>query len=347
MIKTIFQAISLSAFLFSCTPKTPSAKAPEVNLAIWGNYLSPEVQKSFTEKTGIKINITNYSSNEELLAKIQMGSSGIDMAVPSDYMVDIMTKLDLLEPLEKSALPNFQNILPEMLNQHYDPQNKFSVPYSWTSTGIAINRDLYKGEIKGWKDVLNNPALAGKYSLLDDLREVIGLALKIDGKSVNTKDAKNLATAEDLLRKIKKDIKLFTSDTIEVLTNKEVVIAQSYSVDALQAAAKGTGNIEYIIPEEGSTRSVDNLVVFKGAKNKTQAHALINHLLETENSVSFAKHVRAGPVLRGVREGLPADLKNNTALYPNKKIMAKLEGIIDLGEANRLYESIWSKLKTQ
>lgn len=278
---------------------------------------------------------------------MQMGAAGLDMAVPSDYMVDIMTKLSLLDPLHKSDLPNIKNISSRFLKQAFDPENTYSVPYSWTTTGIAVNRKLYKGSIKGWKDVLNNPALAGKFCLLDDVREVLAMALKISGHSVNTTDEKELSAAQDMLLKVKKDVKNFTSDTLEVLKNKEVLVAQAYSVDALQAAVQSQQDIEYIIPEEGGTRSIDNLVIFKSAKNKSQAHALINFLLTAENNVSFVKNVRAGPVIEDTRQSLPAELKSNSALFPSDPVLKKLEGLVDLGEANRLYENIWSKIKTQ
>jgi spermidine/putrescine transport system substrate-binding protein len=338
--------ISILAFLFSCTKNSDSHKPHELNLAIWGNYLTPEVQKGFTEKTGIKLNITNYSSNEELLAKVQMGNSGIDVAVPSDYMVDIMTKLNLLDSIDKSQIPNFKNLDPQHLNASFDPGNVHSIPYGWTTTGIAVNRSLYKGSIKGWKDILENPVLAGKFSLLDDMREVIGMALKVNGKSVNSQDPKDLAEAEALLLKIKKNVKTFTSDTIETLKSKEVLVAQAYSVDALQAAAKGNSEIEYIIPEEGATKSIDNLVILKNAKNKAQAHQFINYLLEPEIDLSFVKNIRSGPVLKGISEMLPSDLKNNKALFPSAETLSKQERIIDLGASNQLMEKIWTKLKT-
>lgn len=345
-MKALFQILFLSLFFLSCTKNPNTSSASEINLAIWGNYLAPEVQKKFTDTTGIRINVTNYSSNEELLAKIQMGSSGIDMAVPSDYMVDIMTKLDLLENLDRNQLPNFKNISSRLLKQSFDPENKHSVPYAWTTAGIAVNRDLYKGKINGWKDVLENSELAGKFSLLDDLREVIGMALKLDGKSVNTKSTEDLKKAEARLLKIKKNVKTFTSDTLEVLKNKEVMAAQAYSVDALQAAAQGSSKIEYIIPEEGGTRSIDTMVVFKGAKNKDNAHKLINFLLEKENSLVFVKNIKSGPVLEGVKELLPKELKDNPALFPSTQVMSRLEGIVDLGETNRTYEKIWEQIKT-
>ncbi|MGZ3804219.1 MAG: ABC transporter substrate-binding protein [Pseudobdellovibrionaceae bacterium] len=333
-------------FFLSCTKKQESKTLSEINLAIWGNYLSPEVQKKFTEETGIKINITNYSSNEELLAKMQMGSSGIDMAVPSDYMVDIMIKLNLLEPLDSTRISNFKNLSPKFLAQPFDPTNKFSLPYAWTTTGVAVNRSIFKGNLKGWKDIFENPELKGKFSLLDDGREVIATALRMHGHSINTTNVKELQESEETLLKVKPNVKTFTSDTIDLLKNKEVALAQSFSSDALQAQAQSNGEIEFILPSDGGTRSIDNMVIVKGSKHKENVLKLMDYMLRTENNLIFVKKVRCGPVLTTTRALLPEDLKNNKALFPSEEQFRKLEQIRDLGKVNELYEAIWTKIKT-
>lgn len=331
--------------LTSCTKDSTPAK-PEVNLAIWGNYLSEETRQAFIQETGIQLNITNYSSNEELLAKVQAGQSGIDVAVPSDYMVDVMIKLGLLEALDKKQIPNAKGLDPEVLAQPYDANNAYSLPYAWATAGIAINRKLLKEPVASWKDLLENPRLAGKFALLDDVREVTGAVLKMQGQSVNTTDEQALARAKDKLLDVKKRVKLFTSDTVAVLKNREVVAAQAYSTDALQAAAQTDGEIEYVIPSEGGTRAIDNLVVFKNSRNADQAHRLINYLLEKERNRQFVQTIRAGPVVSGVRETLPEELRKNRALFPPNEVLTRLERVVDLGEKNRLYEDLWMSVKS-
>jgi Spermidine/putrescine-binding periplasmic protein len=332
----------------SCTKKSQDAgkQDSELNLAIWGNYLSPELQEKFTKETGIKINISNYSSNEELLAKVQTGGAGIDVAVPSDYMVEIMAKMNLLEPLAADKIPNQKLIAPMFLKQSYDPEGKYSIPYIWTTAGITVNRELYKGPVKSWKDLLDNPALKGKFALLDDVRETTGAALKMLGYSVNTTNPEELKKAKEVLLKTKKNVKMFTSDTIDILSNKEVVAAQTYSSDALQAAAKEPGKFEYVIPEEGATWAIDNLVIIKGAKHTEAAHKLINFLLEQESELNKVKTILGGPVLKDTQSKLPRDLQNNKAIFPSADVMNKLERIKDLGDEGKPYEDIWTAVKT-
>ncbi|WP_374028952.1 spermidine/putrescine ABC transporter substrate-binding protein [Bdellovibrio bacteriovorus] len=347
MSRILIAGMVLCALLTACTKKETAETAQEVNLSIWGNYLSPELQAQFEKQTGIKLNISNYSSNEELLAKVQMGASGIDVAVPSDYMVDIMRKMSLLEPLKAELLPNRDLVSADFLKQSFDPENQFSMPYTWTTSGIAVNRDVFKGTVTGWKDLLDNPQLKGKFALLDDVRETTGAALKMHGYSVNTVKPEELAKAKATLLAAKKNIKMFASDTIDILNNKEVVAAQAYSSDALQAAAKAPGRIEYLIPAEGSTMAIDNLVIIKGAKHIEAAHKLINFLLSEEAELAKVKTTLSGPVLKNTQALLPKDLQNNKALFPELKTLQKLERIQDLGDNNKLYEDVWLEVKTK
>lgn len=339
--------VTSAGILGSCTKKSEPPTPQELNLSIWGNYLSPEIQAKFEKETGIKINISNYSSNEELLAKLQMGASGIDVAVPSDYMVQIMVKMNLLKPLNKDLLPNKSLISEDFLNQGFDPGNTFSLPYTWTTTGIAYNKELYKGTMKSWKDLLENKELQGKFALMDDVREALGAALKLHGASVNTLKEDDLAKAKVTLLKAKKDIKMFTSDTIDILKNKEVLAAQAYSSDALQAQLQTNGKIAYILPEEGSTYAIDNLVIVKDAPHTEAAHKLINFLLSEEAEISKIKTIFGGPIHKNIKSKLPKELQDNPALFMSGAAFKKLEPIQDLGDSGKSYDDIWTQVKTQ
>lgn len=345
----------LSVFALSaCTPKSSDSEAKSaasaskrvVNLAIWGNYLTPSQIESFTKKTGIELRTSNYSSNEELLAKIQAGAGGFDVAVPSDYMVEIMIKMGLVEPLDKALLTNFKEISPDFLAQSFDVENKFSVPYSWTTTGIAVQRDLFKGDIKGWKDLFTNKELEGKVSFLDDARETLGAALKKDGESYNTTDKAKIEKAKTELLSIRKRIKMFRSDLVEALENKEVAAAHSFSIDALIARKKTGGKVDFVTPVEGTTMAIDNLVILKGAKNIKEAHELINFMLTPEVNAEFVQNIFAGPILTKTKSLLPKDLQENPTLYPKKEAFQKMERLKDLGEATTHFDEAWTEIKS-
>lgn len=332
MSRILIALLACSLLFTACTKKPQDADTKVVNLAIWGNYLTPEMQAKFEKDTGIKLNISNYSSSEELLAKVQAGSSGIDVAVPSDYMVDIMIKMNLLEELKADQIANRSLVSPTFLGLFFDPSNKYSLPYAWGTTGIAVNRALYKGPMKSWKDLLTNPELAGKFALLDDVREVLGAALIMNGKSVNSTDPEELKAAKAVILAAKKNVKMFTSDTVDILKNKEVVAAQTYSSDAQQAVAANK-DLEYIIPAEGCTMGLDNLVILKGSKHAEAAHKLINFLLSPEVEQNKIQNIHAGPVLKVNQKLIPPDIK-------------KFQSLHDLAEKNKLWEDIWTEIKT-
>jgi spermidine/putrescine transport system substrate-binding protein len=330
----------------SLAPGTAS-QARVVNLAIWSNYLSPDLLALFEKKTGIKIQISNYSSNEELLAKLQAGASGYDVAVPSDYMIYVMRKLKLLQELDFLQISNAKSLDPKFLKKHYDPENKYSVPYNWGTTGIAINRNLYSGTLKSWKELFEKPDLAGKISFLDDAREVLGAALKAQGYSLNSTHVDELMKAKELLLKSRSRIKAFTSEPKMPLINGEIAVAHVFMSDALQARRTTGGKIDYIVPQEGSTLWIDNLVIPKGARNLKEAHEFINFLLEASSNVSTVTNILVAPVNKLAFALLPKELQNDKMLFPSPEILSRCEMIEDIGESLAVWDRIWTELKAR
>jgi spermidine/putrescine transport system substrate-binding protein len=335
---------------FACTKKDGSATTGAggyrvVNLAIWSNYVSPELLKAFKDKTGIDVQVSNYSSNEELLAKLQAGATGFDVAVPSDYMVSVMAHTNLILELDRSKIPNAKSLDPKYLNKGFDPGNKYSVPYDWGTTGIAVNRTVFKGKLKGWKDLFNNPELKGKFTLLDDVRETLGAALKSEGFSLNSKNPAELEKAKKVLLGLRSRVKGFTSEPMMPLVNGETAVAHVYMSDALQAARETQGKIEYLVPEEGATLWIDNLVIPKGAPHIEEAHAFINFLLEPSSSVETVKSVLVSPTVQGVRALLSPELQKNSSLFPTDAILKKCEMIEDLGDSLAAWDRVWTEVK--
>lgn len=339
----LFILVCGGLFFSSCTRK--SSGPATVNLAIWSNYVSPELLADFEKRTGIHVQVSNYSSNEELLAKLQAGASGYDVAVPSDYMVFAMTKLGLLQKLDRAELPNFKSLDPKFLGKPYDSENQVSVPYDWGTTGIAVNRSLYSGEIRGWKDIFGNPKLAGKYSLLDDVRETMTAALKSLGFSLNTKSPQEIDKAKALLLKIRRDVKAFTSEPLMPLVSGETVVAHAYLSDALQSRKKSGGKIDYVVPDEGCTLWIDNLVIPRGALHVKEAHAFINFLLEAKSNVSTVMNVWVAPTNREAIKLLPPEFVKNTSLFPPESVLSRCEMTQDLGDALALWDRAWTEVK--
>lgn len=336
----LFSAIALSACNHG---KAPSQRV--VNLGIWSNYLAPEAVADFEKRTGIKVQISNYSSNEELLAKLQAGGSDFDVIVPSDYMVYAMVRTGALRRLEMKKLPHAQGLDPRFLKKPFDPRNEYSLPYDWGTTGIAVNRALYAGEVRGWKDLFEKPDLSGKISLLDDAREVIGAALKEQGYSLNSHNAAELAKAKALLMRSRHRVKLFTSETLSSLTNAETSVAQAYVTDALQARRATGGRVQYVLPEEGGTLWLDNLVIPAQAPHPDEAHALIDYLLEPKTVTTAVTQLFVSPANLDAISLLPEPLRKDPLIFPSAQALSKFEMIEDLGDTARDWDRIWTEFK--
>ncbi|HUP56531.1 MAG TPA: spermidine/putrescine ABC transporter substrate-binding protein, partial [Bdellovibrionota bacterium] len=284
-MKMLAAAFVAFAVFSSCTQKAPAPSARTVHVAIWSGYLPDAIAQAFEKKTGIKPVISNYSSNEELLAKLQAGASGYDVVVPSDYMIGVMVKQGMLRTLDRAELPNAQPLDPKLLKKSFDPDNKYSVPFDWGTTGIAINPTLYKGKVGGWKELLEKPDLAGKFTLLDDVRETMGAALRALGFSINSRKPAEIAKAKELLIKARPRLKAFTSEVVPALANGETAVAQAYNTDALRARKDSGGKIDFVLPKEGCTLWIDCFAIPASAPHPAEAHEFIDFMLSPATGV--------------------------------------------------------------
>jgi spermidine/putrescine-binding protein len=332
----------------SCESKAnPSnQKKQKIHMFIWGEYTSPKVFRDFYDKTGIEVIESNFASNEEMLAKIQTGAEGYDIIVPSDYMVTVMTKLDLLAPLDKNKIPNLKNIETALLNQPYDRKNVYSVPYAWSIVGIVFNGKKIKSPVDTYGDLFSRQELIHRFSILDDSREMIASALKSQGLSANTTDDRDLEKIKSLLLKIKTRCREFNSAPTSQLLQGDLIAAQMYSNEALKLA-QNSPQFQFAIPRDGFTTAIDNMVIPRASKHPELALKLINYLLEPSVNLQFATDVLIAPVVKGVYDKLPKYLSQQAAIGPIGLIAEKSEMIFDLGETTKKYDRIWTELKVQ
>ena len=339
----LYKYLFLSFLFVGCSAnKLPSE--PTLRLAIWANTLPDELVEKFQKQTGVKMVISNFSSNEELLAKMQAGGTQYDLIIPSDYMVGIMKQQSLLRPLDMQKIPNVKNVDHEFIGRPYDPQNQHSLPYGWGTVGIAVNRNLYKGRLEGWNDFFGEAGLSGKVSMLDDMREVLGAALRLQGNSVNSRDDKEIKGATDILIQSRSRIRMFTSEPIQALTNGEVAVAQIYSMEAYQLKKRLGDKFEYVVPKEGSTVAIDNFAIPQTAENWEAAHKFINFMYTPEHNRTLVNAVLMGPVLKATQNELKAfNVSRPSSL---EKDQAKFESIRDIGETTKRYDRAWTEVKS-
>ncbi len=273
-------ALIISSFVGCGSSKT--AENGEVNVFVWTEYVSETAIKNFEDEAGIKVNVSTYSSNEDLLAKLKSESEGTyDVILPSDYAVEYLIAQDKLEELDKDALPNLSNIDDAYLDESFDPGNVYSVPYEGGVACIAVNKSKVDKEIKSYEDLFD-PSLEGQLVVLDDYRAVIGITERAMGLSMNETDPETLSEVEDKLLSLKNNIKLYDSDS-----PKSALISGDCSVGMIWSAEVALSmdenpDIEIVYPTEGSYVFLDNWCVPKGAKNYDNAMKFIDYMLSAD-----------------------------------------------------------------
>ena len=313
----------------------------------WSEYMPKDVLKNFTKETGIKVKYSTYDSNEAMYAKIKtVGSSSYDIIVPSTYFVGKMSKENLLEKLDKTKIPNYSNLDKKLLNKDFDKNNDFSIPYLWGSSGITYNLGLIKNSVDSWANLWDSEY---KNSILlnDDLREVFGIALRTLGYSSNTQNPKEIEEAYNKLKELLPNVKMFYSESQkQVYLNEDVKLGMNFNGESYMASLEND-KIKYVYPKEGALIWLDSLVIPKGAKNIENAYIFINYLLRPEVSKQISEEIGyASPNLKAV-ELLPDSIKNNRTIYPNDEDLKNSEFQNDIGEALKVYEKFWEKLKTK
>ena len=333
----------------STAPATP-AKAtnaqaePKLNFYNWTDYIADDTLSGFTAATGIEVTYDNFSTNDEMEAKIASGAAGYDLVVPSDNFLRRFLRSGLLSPLDHDLLPNLANLERRFTEADHDPGNRFSVPWAWGTTGLAYSTSQL-GEVTGFS-AYDLAAAQGRATILDEARDGLAVGLLKLGHDPNTTDEKQLAEAVTVLLELKKDLGQITSDVIEPLTSGQVPLAQAYSGDAFQARDTNP-DVAYAIPAEGGLSYVDLLCVPKDAPHAENAHRFINHVLTPEVGAALANAIRYGSPNEAAKPFIEPELLDDPLVYPSAEQLAKLPFTKDLGpDVEARYADAWTMVKT-
>lgn len=338
--------------LLACqpTPEDGPKKAPEARPTLyyftWSDYVGPNLIEEFERQTGAKVVVDTFGSNEELLAKLQSGATGYDVAVPSDFMVSIMMKLGLLAELNLASIPNADLLLDRLQHLSFDPDHRFSIPYLWGTVGIGYDSSVMATPPDSW-EVLWDPRYKGRMSMLNDQREVFGMALRSIGASINSRDPAVIEKATRKLLQQKSLVKAYTSENYDqLLASGEVMLAHGWG-GAVARAAVHRPSIHYVIPKEGGTIWSDCLVVLQSSRNKELAMRFVNYLLDRQVAAQTTNRLRFASSNREAKALVTPELQENPAVYPPESTFDRLEWMEDLGETIRLYDRGWTELKLQ
>jgi len=333
----------------AATDGTPSSDVT-LNLYNWSEYMPQEILDGFEAETGISVNYTTFDSNEAMYAKLKLldDSSQYDLAVPSTYYVEKMANEGLLQEIDQSKLSNFDNLDTSFTNTKVDPENKYSIPYMWGSTGLAINGDVVDpATVNSWDD-LWRPEYKNQVMLMNDMREVFGMALLTLGYSGNSSNPEEIKAAYDKLTTIMPNVKTFNSDATRIpYIEGETNLGMTWNGEAVMANDEGLTSLVYKYPTDGAILWMDNFVIPKNAKNVDAAHQFIDYLLQPENAKIVSEEIGYASPNIAARELMDESIRNNPTIYPSKEILAKAEFQEDVGdEALQVYQQYWDMLKT-
>ena len=321
-----------------------NAEIPQLNVFNWSEYLPQSVIDKFEKTYNVKVNYSTFSSNEEMLAKLMAGGSSYDLVVSSDYMVDVLVKQNLIQPIDKANIPNFSNIGDSFKNLNFDKGNVYSVPYMWGDACIVYDASRVKEKITGFSD-LWNPAFKNSIVLLDDERAIIGMALQKNGYSINDINHNDLIKAKKDLIKLQPNVKAYDSDSPKtLLINGEAKIGYVWGAEAF-LAKKENKNLKVVIPREGLFLQQDNFTIPEGAKQKKLAETFINFMYSPEISAEISKAFPYANPNAAAQKLMDKNILNDIAVYPPDSAVKKGEHLVDIGNEINYLDKIWSEIK--
>jgi spermidine/putrescine transport system substrate-binding protein len=338
----IFNCIFLISLLFS---SLVSAKTV-LNVYNWADYMPLSVITQFQQETGIQVNYTEYDSNETMYAKLKSNPRlGYDVIFPSSYYVVRMVKEHMLWPLDKAKLSNFNNLNKALLNQSFDPGNRYSVPYLWGTAGIVVNKKyLNPHTITAWADFWK-PEFKNQLLLFDDVREVFAIALLRLGYSINDTNPKHIEEAYQHLKLLWPNIKLLNVEAEQnAYIDEDVYIGMGLNGEIYNAITENP-DLVYIYPQEGFEIWVDTIAIPRNAPHPQEALQFINFLLRPEIAAKIS--ISTGfstPNLAAIHR-LPKAMSQSYIINPSNQLLQRGQFLIDLGDVNSIYERYWNRLK--
>lgn len=341
MKKSIFTIMAASAAAFA----TCASAEGELKLYNWSDYMPQSLVDKFSQEYDVAVTQDSYDSNETLLAKLQSGVKGYDIAVPGDYMVAIMISEGLLENIEANTMSNFGNIKPDLIDVYFDPGRNYSIPYQFGTTSFSVNTDAYHGDINSWSMVFDPPEeLKGRINVFRDVNDVINAGLRYLGYPVCNSNREQLSELNDLLLASKPNWLSIASDGArEVLVSGDADVGMIWNGMGLRAREE-LPSLQFAYPREGMTIWADNMVVLKDAPNLENAKLFMNFMLEPENAAALTNFASYTAGVVGAEPFL--DKKFNGALEMNPPEGAPTPEFVPPcdPEIVQLYDRIWTNL---
>lgn len=340
MRKTMLTTVALS---FAASA---AMAAGELNIFNWGNYTSPELIAKFEAEYDVKVTITDYDSNDTALAKIEAGGHGFDIVVPTHSYMPIYIEKGLLLESRPDQMENFGNVAEQWVNVDWDPGRRYSVPWQWGTTGVAVNRSAYSGDVNTSAIFMDPPPeLRGKVNVVPEMQDVMALALMYVGSEPCTTDLDALKRARDALVAAKPYWMSMDYGMTEKLGSADVMASVNWNGSTLRARTTNP-DVVYGYPREGYPVWMDSVAILADAKNVENAKAFQNFIMEPENAAMISAFAKYSNGIDGSDAFMPEDLKTAPEIVvPAELASAGRFSPACPAEAQQMYTAIWTELQ--
>jgi spermidine/putrescine transport system substrate-binding protein len=347
--KGILPILLAVVLIFVFTACGQSKDSGQINLMTWGgDFIPREIIDEFESETGIKVNYKEVTSNEDMQSLLEANPDQYDLAVVTDYMVDILRQNGMLEVLDQSKLSNFSNINPVYQGNYYDENNEYSIPYAVSTSFLLVNpeavADLGADPITGYSDLWQEE-LKDSIVVVDWSVEVMGIVLKSLGYEYNETDPEIVEEAKQKLFELADNIMRFETNTPEdSLINREAVVGFMYSNQAVKGK-KADDKLEPVFPREGMPIFIDSFVMSKQAPNKDKAYTFLNFILQPEIAARIADITKFTTPNKAAEEYVSEEYKNNPMLNIPDEVAENTSFYINVADVLEMYEHIYSEFK--
>ncbi|MCQ2103115.1 MAG: spermidine/putrescine ABC transporter substrate-binding protein [Fibrobacter sp.] len=345
--------LAAASFLGGCNDeqKKGSAHPEKVTVMIYSEYIDPEMLTDFQMKTGFKLQLELYEAQEEMIGKLQAsGTSQYDVIIASDVVIQQMIHLGLIGKLDTNKIANRVNIADQFRNPSYDPTNEYSVPYLWGTTGILYRDESVDPNKVSYSMLFDAKQTKGNFSLLEESRSMLSMALQAKGYDANSTDQKQINEAVEYILQAKKDPHFLGFDGS--VGGKDKVLSKMdwaaivFNGEAM-AAIDEDSTLQFAIPTEGSFMWVDAMLLSSKAPNPEGAYAFMNYILDAKIGAQLAKFINYATPNKASLEVIDDEFKNNRVVNPTQEEIKRMVFLKDAGDAARLYDEAWTIVKTR
>ncbi len=317
-----------------------------LNVFNWATYIGENTISQFEKLCGVTVTYDVFDTNESLVARLRQGNPGYDVSFPNEYIVPVMIREGLVQPIDLEKIPNFANVAEKWQNPIYDPDNQYTVPYLWGTTGVGYNVEAVGGEITSWEQVFNHD---GPVSWIADPRTMFPIALTVLGLDPLSTEPEDIEAAKTFLVEHSSNLVAVTADDGQAFLERgEVDIAIEYSGDIYQLIVDcECDTYAYAIPQEGSIADITNIVLLTDAPNPELAQVFMDYILDPVVNADITNYVLYATANQAAIDSglIPEEVLTNTAIFPSEASLENLFFLTDIeSEVQQRINAAWDEL---